>query len=358
MRQRLPYAHNHKKWENHKEEENMKKKMALALAALLVLTLALAACASPTPDASAEVPSASQSASAEANASSKGDDGLKITFVSPLLGMEVWLNARYGAEAAAKELGAEVTWVGPSSIDMDEQVRQLELATAENVDGIISCPLSPVIFEDVYKKALEKDIKIVNTAVDSAEDTRTAYIGTDYTNFGEQAAKNLSEKLGGKGNIAVLVTSLDSENQMSEMKAGQAWLEKNAPDVKIVVTEVTNSDTAQAADKTSAIIDTYPELDAIWCLEAASPLGSSQAVAERNLTDKIVILGIDDTTDVLDLIDQGAIWGTMTQDFYKMGYEAVKMISAAHNGEAVPSVQDSGTVLVTKENLEEYKNRF
>ncbi|MBC5649102.1 sugar ABC transporter substrate-binding protein [Christensenella tenuis] len=341
----------------------MKKKIALILTAVMLLSMVLAACGSPVSGetTTAETAQAQESpaeGSAGTTAAADGEDGLVITFVSPLLGMEVWLNAKYGAEAAAEEIGAQVTWVGPSSIDMDEQVRQIELAIAENVDGIISCPLSPVIFEDVYKRALDKNIKIVNTAVDSAEDTRTAYIGTDYTNFGEQAAKNLSEKLGGKGNVAVLVTSLDSENQMSEMKAGQAWLEQNAPDVKIVVTEVTNSDTAQAADKTSAIIDTYPDLDAIWCLEAASPLGSSQAVAERGLTDEIVILGIDDTTDVLDLIDQGAIWGTMTQDFYKMGYEAVKMIAAAHNGESVPSVQDSGTTLVTKENLEEYKNRF
>ena len=285
-------------------------------------------------------------------------EGLKITFVTPLIGLPVWLNAKYGAEAAAEEIGAEVTWVGPSEIDMDEQVRQIELATAEGVDGIISCPLSPAIFENVYKEALEKGIVIINTAVDSPEDTRTAYIGTDYTNFGQQAAKNLAEKLGGEGNIAVLVTSLDSANQMSELEAGEAYLAENYPDVKIIVTETSDSDTAQAADKVSALIDTYPEMNAIWCLESASPLGAAQTVQERGMTDDIVILGIDDTDDVLDLINQGLIWGTMTQDFYKMGYESVMMIQEVINGGSVPSVQDSGTTLVTKDNLEEYKARF
>ena len=59
-----------------------------------------------------------------------------------------------------------------------------------------------------------------------------------------------------------------------------------------------------------------------------------------------------------DLIDQGMIWGTMTQDFYKMGYESVKMIETVKAGGTVESVQDSGTQLVTKDNLEEYKARF
>lgn len=338
------------------------KKIAFIVAVLMSVMIFASACSTQTAaETSAQTESAaaaeSQSPDAAEETAADGEE-LKITFVTPLIGLPVWLNAKYGAEAAAEEIGAQVTWVGPSEIDMDEQVRQIELATAEGVDGIISCPLSPAIFENVYKEALDKGIVIINTAVDSPEDTRTAYIGTDYTNFGQQAAKNLAEKLGGKGNIAVLVTSLDSANQMSELEAGEAYLAENYPDVKVIVTETSNSDTAQAADKVSALIDTYPEMNAIWCLESASPLGAAQTVQERGMTEDIVILGIDDTEDVLDLINQGLIWGTMTQDFYKMGYESVKMIHEVKNGGTVPSVQDSGTTLVTKDNLEEYKARF
>lgn len=325
----------------------MKKRLFTLFALLLAAAMTLSACSGQTGNGSAD--------------SSENDDtseGLKITFVSPLLGNPVWLSAKQGAEDAAAEIGASVTWVGPSDIDMDEQVRQIELAITEKVDGIISCPLSPAIFETVYADALSKDIVVINTAVDTREDTRTAYIGTDYVNFGEQAARNLAEQLGGEGEIAVLVTSLDTENQMSELKAGEDLLAREYPDVKIVVVETSNSDTTQAANKTSAMIDTYPELDAIWCLESTSPLGVAQTLQERNMLDQILVLGIDDTDDVLDLIDQGLIWGTMTQDFYKMGYESVKMIKTVKDGGTVDSVQDSGTTLVTKDNLEEYKSRF
>ncbi len=324
----------------------MKKRFSALLAILLVAVLVFSGCTSETPETT--------DPSGEDNTS----ESLNITFVTPLLGNPVWLAAKQGAEDAAAEIGATVTWVGPSDIDMDEQVRQIELAITEQVDGIISCPLSPAIFETVYKDALSKGIVVINTAVDTPEDTRTAYIGTDYVNFGQQAARNLAEQLGGEGEVAVLVTSLDTENQMSELKAGEELLAKEYPNVKIVVVETSNSDTAQAADKTSAIIDTYPELDAIWCLESTSPLGVAQTLQERDMLDKVLVLGIDDTDDVLDLIDQEMIWGTMTQDFYKMGYESVKMIKTVKDGGTVESVQDSGTTLVTKENLEEYKARF
>ena len=328
----------------------MKKKMLALIAVLLLGAMIFTACA----------PAAEKGDKTEAKENkteaAPEKEALNITFVTPLLGNPVWLTAKKGADDAAAEIGATVTWVGPSDIDMDEQVRQIEMAIAEKVDGIISCPLSPATFEAVYTDAMSKGIAVVNTAVDTTESTRTAYIGTDYVNFGEQAAKNLAEAMGGKGDVAVLVTSLDSENQMAEYKAGEALLKEQYPDVHIVVIETSNSDTAQAADKTSAIVDTYPDLDAVWCLESTSPLGVAQTLEERGLTGKIIVMGIDDTEDVLDLVEKGKIYGTMTQDFYKMGYEAVKMIKTVNEGGSVPSIQDSGTTLVTKDNLEEYKN--
>lgn len=331
------------------------KKKTIACLLTAAMIFGLSACGSPDSSQSSQGGSSADSQTASGSSGQEASEPLSITFVTPLLGNPVWLTAKQGAEDAAAEIGTTINWVGPSDIDMDEQVRQIELAIAEKVDGIICCPLSPAIFESVYQEAQDNGIVVVNTAVDTAEDTRTAYIGTDYTNFGEQAARNLAEKLGGKGEIACLVTSLDTENQMSELEAGKALLEKEYPDLKIVVTETSDSDTARAADKTSAILDTYPDLDAIWCLESTSPLGVAQTLQERNLLDKICVLGIDDTEDVLDLIEQGMIWGTMTQNFYKMGYESVKMIATVKGGGTVPSVQDSGTTLVTSENLEEYK---
>ena len=283
------------------------KKTIFTIVAVLLAVLMFAGCSQTSTPASSAAASTSAaaatsaspasasatqaaSASSAASAASQGKQ-LNITFVSPVIGMPVWLNAKYGADAAGKQYNAQVSWVGPATIDMNAQVNDVEQAIAAKVDGIICCPLSPSIFEDVYKKAMAAGIAVINTAVDSPEDTRNAYIGTDYTNFGQQAAKNLADKLGGKGNIAVLVTSMDSANQIAEEKAGEEYWAKNNPDMKVIVTETTNSDTATATDKVNALLSTYSELNAIWCLESASPLAAGQSVQERGLSSKITILG-------------------------------------------------------------------
>ena len=201
---------------------------------------------------------------------------------------------------------------------------------------------------------MEKGIIVINTQVDTSENTRTAYIGTDEVNFGRSAAEALAEKMGGTANIAILVTSLDSENQMNEKAAAESvWAEKY-PEMNVLVTEVTNSDTAQAASVTNSLISAYPELDVIWCLESSAPAGAAQAVMERGAQDKITILGVDDTDEVLDLIVNESIWGTLSQDYYTIGYEAVMMIYQVKNGQSVPSVTDSGSNLITVDTVLDY----
>lgn len=338
----------------------MKKRIAW----VVVITLVLAFCIGcGNNDAGPAQEPAQEPAQTEAQpeaAPSGGDDDavaagpLNITFVSPLLGHPAWLTAKYSSEDAAAELGATLNWVGPAGIDIEEQVRLQEQAIAEGVDGIIICPLEPSAFEDVNMRALEKGILVINTQVDTSEASRTAYIGTDNENFGKAAAEALAEKTGGTANIALLVSSLDSGNQLLSKEAAERIWADTAPGMQIIVMEATAGDSAQAATKVNSLISAYPELDVIWCLDGSAPAGAAQAVNERGMQDSIVILGVDDTDENLDLIVDGSIWGTLAQNYYAIGYESVMMIDKVMGGGSVPSITDSGSMLILGDTVAEY----
>lgn len=285
-----------------------------------------------------------------------GEQQDTVVFVTPLIGHPVWLDAKKGAEDAAEELGLTMAWVGPATIDMEAQISQIEIALAENALGILNCPLNPTAFEPVYKQAMNKNIPIVNTAVDmpGREDLRLAYIGTDQENYGKKAAEVLAEKMGGKANIAVMQTSLDSGNQNQQFAAFKATLDAKYPDMKVIVRESTNSDMVQAVDKINTIFLTYPEVNAIFCLEASSGPAAGQILKETG-KEGITVLAIDDMEDTLGYIRDGYVWATMTQNFYRMGYEGVQFIVNHHDGKSVPSVTDSGTTVVTIDNIDTYK---
>ena len=278
-----------------------------------------------------------------------------ITFVTPLIGHPVWLDAKRGYEDAAEEFGFKTAWVGPQGIDMDAMVQQIEIALAEGVDGIISCPLNPSAFAAVYEKAAEQGVLITNTAVDTPEDIRLAFVGTDAYNMGKSGAEALGKKMNGKGKIAVMQGSMDAGNQNEGFNAFSETLSENFPDMEIVVRESDDSDMMKALDKFNAIFESYPEVNAIYCLEASAGPAAAKVLLERDLVGEVTVLAVDDMEDTLQYIRDGVIWATATQNFYKMGYLGAKYIIDKMNGKDVPSITDSGTIIVTLDNIDTYK---
>ena len=319
------------------------KKLLFVVVAMLMLFTAACQPAAPAPQAS-------QPTEAPAAAAKKA----RIVFVSPLIGHPAWLDAKKGSEAAAKDLNFDVEWVGPSTIDMNAEVQLIESAIATKADGILNCPLNPEAFGAVYAKAKEAGIPIVNVQVDTPPDSRLAFIGTGQVEYGQQAAEALAKKMGGKANIAVMQTSLDSGNQNVEFDAFKKVITEKYPDMKIVVREVDNSDMPTAVDKINQILLTYPDVNAFFMLEGSAAPAAAQVFKEKNISN-IVVLGIDDLPETIQAIKDGQIWGTLTQNYFKMGYEGTQFILKAMAGEKVQSINDSGTTLVTKENVDNYK---
>ena len=278
-----------------------------------------------------------------------------FVFVTPLIGHPAWLEAKKGSEDAARDFGFRLSWVGPAVIDMDAQVQQIEIALAQKASGVFNCPLNPEAFLGVYKKAKEAGVPIINVQVDTPENTRLAFIGTGMVEYGQTAAEVLAKKMNGRANIAVLQTSMDSGNQNAEFDAFKKVIDAKYPNMKVIVRETDNSDMVIAADKFNAILSTYPNVDSLFCLEGSAAPAAARVLKERGMTDKVTVLGIDDMPETLGAIREGLIWGTLTQNYYYMGYHGCEMFLDHLAGKEVPSITDSGTTLVTIENIDSYK---
>ncbi|KAJ55452.1 hypothetical protein ACMU_12200 [Actibacterium mucosum KCTC 23349] len=286
----------------------------------------------------------------------QAEDKKRIVFVSGIVGLPVLQPARIGAQERGAELGYDVSWVGPTEFSEAEMVNQMEIALAEKVDAVITSPTNPSVFRPIYQKFQEAGIPIVNAILDAPddEDLRIAYIGTDQQQYGINAAHHLAKQTGEKASIAVFMTTLDMGNQVAQLAAFEETIAANYPDMEVVVKEPNNSDAIMAAEKAGTVFLTYPEVNAVFCLEVACGPAAAQVMRETGKTG-VTVLAIDDVDDTLGAIREGLVWGTMTQDFYRMGYESVGFVHDYLNGKDVPSITDSGTVLVTAENIDSYK---
>jgi ribose transport system substrate-binding protein len=269
----------------------------------------------------------------------------------------VWDVARAGFEAAAKDLGFNGQYVGPQGIDPAEMVNQIELAIASKVDGIITMPIAPTAMRPVIKKAAEAKIPVVFVGAEDPESTALAFIGTNEAELGRQGGNAIKAKFGSKPLRAIILQSTMDASFAIKARDGYLDALKDYPDFKMVLNESCNSDMQIAMQKFEAAFKAYPEINLVIGVCGEAGPAAAKVIKENKLQDKITVVAIDDVAETMALIKDGSIWGTEAQNFYKMGNLGAKLlVDFITKGKKPDSFKnDSGSIFVTKENMESYK---
>jgi ABC-type sugar transport system substrate-binding protein len=294
----------------------------------------------------------------QSGASSAAGAGKKhFVFVTPLIAHPVWLVAKEGFEAAAKDYDFRGDWVGPSVIDADEMIKQIEVAIAEKADGIITQGINPEAMVPVLKKADAAGIPVVVVNSDIPDAPRLAYLGTDPTNLGTLGAEAIVKKLNGKApKVAYMVSVIDYKIGQ-DIVAGYRNVFSRVPGYEEKTIVESRSDMLTGVSKWQDVFNTYPDVNVAVCVSGEAGASCAKVVIEMGLKDKITIMAIDDIEETLDRMREGVIYGTMTQNFYRKGYQASQWLLDYINTGKRPAklLNDSGTMLVTKDNIDTYQ---
>jgi ribose transport system substrate-binding protein len=263
-----------------------------------------------------------------------------------------WLSIKAGADAAGKELGAEIIWKGPAQeTDYTGQVNIVEDAISKRVDGILLAPSHGDSLVPVCKKAKEAGIPVV--IMDSGiswEDV--AYVSTDNRKGGEMAAERMASLLGGKGNVAIVGAKIGSVST-DEREAGfTALMEKKYPEIKLQPILYGDADRTKSANVAEDIITRTPGLNGIFGSCEPAAIGALTAINIKALQGKIKIVGFDSSPDLVANVRSGVIDSLVVQDPYKMGFEGVRSLLDKKANKPVERRQDTGVELVTRENME------
>lgn len=324
----------------------------------VILAMLVGACSqsgtSPAP--SVADPGASVPITSQAPASGPAGEQRTYAYIPHLTGHPVWLIAKDGWDTAASDMGFEGTWIGSTTGEVNELVAALDASIAQGVDGIAIAAINPSAMQASIDRAVDQGIPVVTILADAADSKRTAFLGSDTTKFGTLAAQGLQEAIGDSGKVAVIVATLDVENQRQILDAFEAELGKT-PGLEIVAVEADNSDLATSAEKVGALLTAHPDLKGIFGINANVPIAACQVFKEREVTG-VAMIGADDLDETLACIRDGTITGTIAQNFYGAGYLAGTLLEQAVNGETVETINDSGVALVTMDTIDTYKAEF
>ena len=287
-------------------------------------------------------------------------DGGRVALIAKANSAEYWVKVREGAEAAGKELGVSVTFNGPDTeSEGDKQLNQLQSAINDKPLGIGFAPQdgaqdgAPRLIDEA--QAADIPVVIFDTPL-AGSDVPIATVASDNEGMGAQAAEKVIELSGGKGKVAIIAHG-EVGTAAGRRDGFRDYIEKNAPDMQVVDVQNGESDPAKSRDKAQGILQAHPDLVGFFGTDDDSVIAIADEVAAKGLD--TVVVGVDSSPDVLSLIEDGKIAGSIVQNPFNMGYQTVELLVAASKGEE-PAEKEvvSESLWVTKDNMndEEVQN--
>jgi ribose transport system substrate-binding protein len=284
-----------------------------------------------------------------------GGDQKYIAIVSKGFQHQFWQAVKKGAEQQAAKEGARITFEGPpTEADVEAQMTMLTNAIAKNPDALGFAALDSKAAAPLLEDAKSKNIPVVafDSGVDGDIPVTTA--ATDNKAAAAEAAKHLSELLGGKGKVALVVHDQTSRTGIDRRDGFVAWMKANAPGITLLPPQYGGGDQAKSADITKSIIASNPDVAGIYGANEGSAIGVVKGVEEAGKKG-IKIVGFDSGKAQIDAIKNGTMAGAITQNPVGIGEQTVAAAMKVIRGESVPKVIDTGFYWYDKTNIDDPK---
>lgn len=319
-----------------------------AVAVTVALLSTLAACSGgATPSGT---PAASGGASSPASTAA-----IKIAFVTKPLDNVYFGSMVTGGQAAAKDLGVELTVAAAQNVSDDSgQASKLEALVGSQYNCYILNPTSPTNLIQPLASASNPTVINIDLEMDAAKAkaagvTINTYIGTVNKDAGAQAGKAMLDLVPQGSDVAVVGTLAQDAGNIQRQAGFHSVVDGK---LNVVQTVSADADRAKAKSQAAAIMRANPNVKGFFTPAGTQAMGIQEAIKQEGRTD-VKVVGIDGTKEELESIKNGELAATVEQFPYLMGYQAVQACVEASKGKTLPARVDTPTLIVTKANAAE-----
>ncbi len=370
----------------------MKKLIVILLT--LGMVLGMFACAAPatTTEEPAVATEATEAPAAE-EAAATTDAPMYIPVMAKGFQHQFWQAVKTGAEAAAADYGVEIYFDGPASeTEIDAQVNMVKNELAKNPKALALAALSTEAVTEILQECADKGIPVIGFDSGVPNDKTGAVKATASTN-NENAAALAAEKFGENADLVAKMQAATPENPIiigclsqdavsasvtgrttgfvNKMKEiaetyqpglvsveGHTKWEAKVDGAAIIIRVEVSATTEATSLQTSAnSLLAMPGIAAIFCSNEGAVVGLLAATSDgEDLADggkyaDLVVAGFDAGSAQKNAIRNGWFYGSVTQDPYQIGYQAVKLAYEAAMGQPVADV-DTGAQWYNAENID------
>ncbi|NLI21590.1 MAG: D-ribose ABC transporter substrate-binding protein [Clostridiales bacterium] len=233
-----------------------------------------------------------------------------IGFAVSTLENPFFVTMKDAAEAKAAELGVTLM-VLDAQDSAETQASQVEDLITRGVDLMIINPVDSDAIGTSVIACNNASIPVITVTRSSNSGTVVQHLDIDNKEAGKLDAEQLIKDLGGKGKVAILEGFAGSSSAIDREEGFVAALEGSQ--IEVVASLTANYSREEGATVTEDILQSNPELDAIYAHNDEMALGAVRSVAAAGRSAEIKIYGIDATDDALAAVESGEMAATVQQ---------------------------------------------
>lgn len=265
---------------------------------------------------------------------------VRVGLVAKSLGNGFFDAVDKGAQEAAKELNAEVIFVGPTTPTAEGQIETLNSLIAQRVDAIAVSANDPDALVPTLRKAMDRGIKVVSYDSAVAQPGRIAHLAPSSDQLIGETVISLVAELtpGGKGKFAVVSATPTSTNQnswLAEMRKALA----NQPGLEMVSVVYGDDVSDKSYREAVALIQQHPDLVVLVSISSVGLVATARAVEDQGAAGRIKVTGLGLPSELAGYVQKGvvpkfAIWNPID-----LGYAATQIaVNLARGGDVARPV--------------------
>lgn len=282
--------------------------------------------------------------------------------------VQYWQEFKEGAYESAKSKNSaiELNVIDSSELSA-ETIELLEIATISQLDGVIVVGTNTIEQDEAINRAMEADMKVVVVGQETTTSNVYSYVGTNYYEYGAQAAKlitQLSNEIEEGMRIGVFLSNESGSGEKIVTSQNDILLNgiKSVIEVEenidIELVTMKDRDMISAEENIRDMLSDEADINVIFCINEKDTESAARVIIERNLVGKVYVIGAGVTESITNYLEKGIVYGTIDRNGYEAGMKSVEVLTSSFGYEHIqPDYIDIDIDTYTSVNIRTYEDK-
>ncbi len=262
---------------------------------------------------------------------------LTVALLPKAKGNAYFISVKSGAEKAAKELGVDLIFDGPTDTDPARQNEIVENWITLGVDAIAAACENKEGISTALKKAQAHGIKVITYDADALPDARTFFVNqATPEGIGYKLMDEAARVTGGEGEFAIITASLTAANQREWQKYIEARRAEKYPAMKMIALRPCDDLKDKAQAEATALMSANPNLKLIMAICSPGVPGAAEAVKQAGKTGQVHVIGLGLPNENRRYVKEGVTDSVILWKTEDLGDLTVRVAAALARGTLKP----------------------